>query len=111
VKFLFPNSQNIYLHDSPSTHLYTRSTRAFSHGCIRLEYPEQLAVALLEIQEEWTKERIESTISGGKRRQVNLAEPVPVYLTYHAVKVTDTGEVAFFNDIYGRDERRVARLL
>ncbi len=111
VKFLFPNPQNIYLHDSPSTHLYARSTRAFSHGCIRLEYPEQLAVALLEIQEEWTKERIESTISGGKRRQVNLAEPVPVYLTYHAVKVTDTGEVAFFNDIYGRDARRVARLL
>ena len=111
VKFLLPNPQNIYLHDSPSTHLYASSMRAFSHGCIRLEYPEQLAVALLELEEEWTEARISSTIGSGKRRQVNLTEPLPVYLTYHTVKITDSGEVAFFNDIYGRDQREIARLL
>lgn len=103
VKFLFPNPQNIYLHDSPAKTLYTRSRRAFSHGCIRIEYPDLLARALLEKKSEWTESRIQSTITRGARRQVNLDESVPIYLTYFTVRVLDNGEVAFFDDIYGRD--------
>ncbi len=103
VKFLFPNRFNIYLHDSPAKNLYARSRRAFSHGCIRLEYPNLLAEALLEKNTEWTESRINSTITRGTRRQVNLDESVPIYLVYFTARVLDSGDVAFFDDIYGRD--------
>jgi murein L,D-transpeptidase YcbB/YkuD len=103
IKFLFPNRLNIYLHDSPAKNLYTQSKRAFSHGCIRLEYPDLLAQALLEKNTEWTESRINSTITRGARLQVNLAESVPIYLAYFTVRVLDNGDVAFFDDIYGRD--------
>jgi murein L,D-transpeptidase YcbB/YkuD len=103
VKFLLPNPSNIYLHDSPAKSLFARSDRAFSHGCIRLEYPDLLAQALLEKDTEWTESRISSTITRGERHQVNLEESVPVYLAYFTVRVLDNGDVAFFDDIYGRD--------
>lgn len=103
IKFLFPNRLNISLHDSPAKNLYAQSRRAFSHGCIRLEYPDLLAQALLEKNTEWTESRINSTITRGARRQVNLDESVPIYLAYFTVRVLDSGDVAFFDDIYGRD--------
>lgn len=103
VKFLLPNPSNIYLHDSPAKSLFARSDRAFSHGCIRLENPDLLAQALLKEDEAWTESRISSTITRGERQQVNLDESVPVYLAYFTVRVLDNGDVAFFDDIYGRD--------
>jgi murein L,D-transpeptidase YcbB/YkuD len=103
VKFLLPNPSNIYLHDSPAKSLFARAGRAFSHGCIRLEYPDLLAQVLLENDPEWTASRISSTITEGERYQVNLDDPVPVYLAYFTVRVLDDGSVAFFDDVYGRD--------
>ena len=111
VKFLFPNSLDIYLHDSPARSLYERTARAFSHGCIRVEDPQALARALLESQGTWDDARIAETIGKGARRQINLREPVPVYLTYITVKVTETGEIAFFDDVYGRDSPVLRRYL
>lgn len=107
IKFLFPNPSNIYLHDSPAKSLFAHSDRAFSHGCIRLEYPDLLAQALLKKDTEWTESRISSTITRGVRHQVNLDESVPVYLAYFTVRVLDSGDVAFFDDIYGRDSARL----
>lgn len=111
VKFLFPNTQNIYLHDSPARHLYEKTPRAFSHGCIRVEDPQALALALLERQGGWDSDRIAATIGAGERRQVNLKQSVPVYLTYITAKVTDAGELAIFDDVYGRDEAALKRYL
>jgi murein L,D-transpeptidase YcbB/YkuD len=110
IKFLLPNTSNIYLHDSPAKSLFARSDRAFSHGCIRLEHPDLLAQALLEKDAEWPESRISSTIAGGERQQVNLDEPVPVYLAYFTVRVLDNGNVAFFDDVYGRDSARLANI-
>ena len=111
VKFLFPNPLNIYLHDSPAKSLFAQSKRAFSHGCIRLEYPDLLAQALLEKNSEWTESRINSTITRGARHQVNLDESVPIYLAYFTVRVLDSGDVAFFDDIYGRDSAGLEKYL
>lgn len=111
VKFLFPNAQNIYLHDSPARNLYDRTVRAFSHGCIRLEDPVALAEALLEHQEAWNEDRIDQAMNAGSRRQVNLDQTVPVYLTYITTRVMDTGELALFDDIYGRDRALMQRYL
>jgi len=110
VKFLLPNPSNIYLHDSPAKSLFARSDRAFSHGCIRLEYPDLLAQALLEEDTEWTESRISSTITRGERQQVNLDAPVPVYLAYFTVRVLDNGSVAFFDDIYERDSAFLSKI-
>lgn len=111
VKFLFPNPQNIYLHDSPAKNLFARSKRAFSHGCIRLEYPDVLAQALLKSNSEWTESRIDETITQGARHQVNLDESVPIYLAYFTVRVLDNGDVAFYDDIYGRDSAILTKYL
>ena len=111
LKFVLPNSLDIYLHDSPQRHLYARSRRGFSHGCIRLEYPELLAQALLKERPEWSESSISSAIARGVRRQVNLSAPVPIYLTYLTVRVEDDGSVAFLDDVYGRDAARLARYL
>jgi murein L,D-transpeptidase YcbB/YkuD len=111
VKFLFPNPLDIYLHDSPARGLYAHTARAFSHGCIRLESPELLAQALLEAHADWDSDGVRSAMSRGRQRQVNLTEPVPVYLAYLSVKVMDDGQAAFFADVYGRDRRGLAQYM
>jgi murein L,D-transpeptidase YcbB/YkuD len=111
VKFLFPNPLDIYLHDSPARSLYTRTARAFSHGCIRLESPELLAAALLESRPEWDADAVRAAMERGAQRQVNLEDPVPVYLAYFSVKVFDDGRAAFFDDVYSRDKRVLAQYL
>lgn len=105
IKFIFPNDQNIYLHHTPSTQLFSRVRRDFSHGCIRIEHPVDLATFVLRNQPEWTRERVEQAMSGGKSRTLRLAEPVPVLIAYSTVVVKDGGKVYFFPDIYQQDAR------
>jgi murein L,D-transpeptidase YcbB/YkuD len=105
IKFIFPNDQNIYLHHTPSTQLFSRARRDFSHGCIRIEHPVDLAMFVLRNQPEWTRERVEEAMSGGKSRTLRLAEPVPVLIAYSTVVVKDGGKVYFFPDIYQQDAR------
>ena len=111
LKFVLPNPLDIYLHDSPAKKLYARTQRAFSHGCIRLEYPELLAQALLKEDPEWTESSISAAIARGTTRQVNLGAPVPIYFTYMTVRVHDDGAVSFYDDVYGRDRATLARYL
>jgi L,D-transpeptidase YcbB len=103
VKFLFPNSYNVYMHDTPETEFFAKSRRDFSHGCIRLERPADLAAWVLRDNPGWTPERIHAAMNGPETQQVNLAHPVPVLILYATVIVLEDGLVHFYDDIYGHD--------
>ena len=103
VKFLFPNSYNVYMHDTPAPELFAQSRRDFSHGCIRLERPADLAAWVLRNNPGWTAERIHAAMNGDKPQQVNLAQPIPVLIVYATVIVLGDGVVHFYDDIYGHD--------
>ncbi|MBY0476164.1 MAG: L,D-transpeptidase family protein [Chitinophagaceae bacterium] len=105
VKFLFPNSHSIYLHDTPSKSLFSRDKRAFSHGCIRVEDPKRLAIYVLRRQPEWTEARIDSAMNAEKELYVKIARPIPVFIAYFTSWVDREGRLNFRNDIYKRDER------
>jgi murein L,D-transpeptidase YcbB/YkuD len=104
VKFLFPNSYNVYMHDTPATELFSKSRRDFSHGCIRLERPADLAAWVLRDNPGWTPDRIRAAMNGSTTQQVNLAHPIPVLIVYATVIVLEDGLVHFYDDIYGHDE-------
>jgi L,D-transpeptidase YcbB len=103
VKFLFPNSFNIYLHDTPSKSLFNEDKRAFSHGCIRVSEPFQLAKYLLRHTDNWTDEKIRAAMNSGNEQYVTLKKTVPVYLVYLTAFVDPRGKLNFRDDIYGRD--------
>jgi murein L,D-transpeptidase YcbB/YkuD len=103
VKFLFPNSYNVYMHDTPAPALFSQSRRDFSHGCIRLEKPADLAAWVLRNDPSWTPERIKAAMNGTDNQQVNLAQPIPVLIVYATVIVLSDGLVNFYDDIYGHD--------
>jgi murein L,D-transpeptidase YcbB/YkuD len=103
VKFVFPNSYNVYMHDTPSTELFARSRRDFSHGCIRLEKPADLAAWVLRSNPGWTPDRIRAAMNGVSTQQVNLIHPIPVLILYGTVVVPEDGQVYFYDDIYGHD--------
>ena len=105
VKFIFPNPFNVYLHDTPSRELFSKSLRTFSSGCIRIQKPVELAEYLLRKNPEWTRERMENAFLTEAERTVVLSEPVPVHLLYWTAWVTDAGSVHFRKDIYDRDKR------
>jgi murein L,D-transpeptidase YcbB/YkuD len=103
VKFIFPNNYNIYFHDTPEQEFFSRSRRDFSHGCIRLEKPADLAVWVLRNNPSWSSDRVRSTMNGATTQQINLAHPIPVLILYATVIVTEDGIVHFYDDIYGHD--------
>jgi murein L,D-transpeptidase YcbB/YkuD len=103
VKFIFPNNYNIYFHDTPEQVFFEKSRRDFSHGCIRLERPADLAVWVLRNNPGWNIERVRAAMNGGTTQQVNLAHPIPVLIVYATVIVTEDGVVHFYDDIYGHD--------
>ena len=103
VKFLFPNKYNIYFHDTPAKSLFSRRTRAFSHGCIRLSQPFELAKYLLKDYPGWTDAAIHSAMNAGTEKWVTLKEPVPVSISYYTAWVDSSGDVHFREDIYGHD--------
>jgi murein L,D-transpeptidase YcbB/YkuD len=103
VKFIFPNSSNVYMHDTPAQEFFAKSRRDFSHGCIRLEKPADLAVWVLRENPGWDMDRVRATMNGTPNRQVNLANPIPVLIVYGTVVVTEDGIVHFYDDIYGHD--------
>lgn len=107
IKFVFPNTQNIYLHDTPSRQLFQETMRAFSHGCIRVQNPVDLAVVLLKDKdgEGWTKEKLTQVIASGEQKTITLPKPLPVHLVYLTAWVNKDGSVNFRDDIYGRDNR------
>lgn len=110
VKFMFPNQFNIYLHDTPSKSLFKKDARAFSHGCVRVQDPMELARVLLAPQRSDPTPYIDGILSRRKERQVNLETPVPVHLTYRTAWVEEDGTYQFRADVYGRDARILAAL-
>jgi murein L,D-transpeptidase YcbB/YkuD len=103
VKFMFPNKEDVYLHDTPSKSLFSRSTRDFSHGCVRIEKPLELAEFALRDQPEWTKESIQLAMRAPKMQRVMLKKSIPILFFYTTAFVEQNGEVAFYRDIYGHD--------
>jgi len=105
VKFIFPNDYNIYMHDTPEQVFFSKSRRDFSHGCIRLERPADLAVWVLRNNPgDWDISRVRAAMNGtASNQQVNLAHPIPVLIVYATVIVTEDGTVHFYDDIYGHD--------
>jgi L,D-transpeptidase YcbB len=103
VKFIFPNDYSVYMHDTPAQEFFAKSRRDFSHGCIRLEKPADLAVWVLRDNPGWNAERVRAALNGSPNQQVNLAHPIPVLIVYATVIVTEDGTVHFYDDIYGHD--------
>ncbi|MEO0046025.1 MAG: hypothetical protein RL705_1216 [Bacteroidota bacterium] len=111
VKFLFPNSNNIYLHDTPAKNLFSQEKRAFSHGCIRVEKPKELAKLILQDDPSWTPEKIDAAMNGGKEKWYTLKHKIPVYIGYFTSWVDDEGVINFHKDIYDRDNALANLLL
>ncbi|HSV71881.1 MAG TPA: L,D-transpeptidase family protein [Methylibium sp.] len=109
IKFVFPNREAIYLHHTPSTGLFARDRRDFSHGCIRVERPVALAQFVLRGQPEWTEERIRAAMAARASSTLRLAEPLPVLIAYGTTLVRD-GRIHFFDDLYGHDRALAAAL-
>jgi murein L,D-transpeptidase YcbB/YkuD len=103
MKFIFPNSYSVYMHDTPAQEFFAKSRRDFSHGCIRLEKPADLAVWVLHDNPGWNMDRVRAAMNGAPNQQVNLAHPIPVLIVYATVIVTEDGLVHFYDDIYGHD--------
>lgn len=110
VKFILPNPYNIYLHDTPSKDKFLATTRAFSHGCIRLSRPMDLAYHLVGDVAGWPKAKIDAAFTSGKTTRVNLPQHIPVHLIYATAFEGDGGSVEFRPDIYGRDRKLDAAL-
>ncbi len=104
IKFVFPNPFTVYLHDTPARSLFERETRTFSHGCIRIADPLELAVWALRDDPRWSRTAIEAAITTGREREVRLAEPIPIHLVYWTAWVDEEGTLVFRDDGYGRDE-------
>ncbi|HEX8655469.1 MAG TPA: L,D-transpeptidase family protein [Allosphingosinicella sp.] len=103
VKIEMPNNHAIYLHDTPSQHLFARPARAFSHGCIRTQNVRDFAARLLAPSGGWGRPRIDQTIAAGRTVSANLDRPIPVYIAYFTAAATDEGQIVRYNDVYGRD--------
>ncbi|HTO71027.1 MAG TPA: L,D-transpeptidase family protein [Myxococcota bacterium] len=110
VKFMFPNSHSVYLHDTPSKNLFDRDDRAFSSGCIRVENPFELAAYLLEGQKGWSRADLDAAVAAGKTRTITLAQRVPVLLLYWTAWVEPDGKLQLRRDLYGRDAKVAAAL-
>ncbi|MBG8553943.1 L,D-transpeptidase family protein [Hymenobacter guriensis] len=104
VKFIFPNSNDVYLHDTPHDELFNQTKRGFSHGCVRVEEPIKLAEYLLRNKSGYDEAKILDVISQRKEQYVALPEKLPVYLVYFTSWVDDAGKVHFRDDIYGHDK-------
>jgi L,D-transpeptidase YcbB len=104
VKFVFPNEYGVYMHDTSAPWLFDRELRDFSHGCIRVEKPEELASWVLHGQPGWSRDRVEKAMRGTESISVTVRRPIQIVLMYVTAVVMNNGEVHFFRDIYGEDQ-------
>ncbi|TPQ28838.1 murein L,D-transpeptidase [Bradyrhizobium guangdongense] len=110
IRFNFPNKFLVYQHDTPDKHLFAKDERAFSHGCMRVQYPDQYASVLLNIalpNEKYTPERVRS-MYGTSEVDLKFPTPIPVNITYQTAFVDDAGKLQFRKDIYGRDAAMIS---
>lgn len=104
VKFMFPNPNDIYLHDTPAKSLFTFEKRTFSHGCINVKEAKGLALEILKEDPDWPVDKIDKAMSGEKEITCMLKNKIPIYIGYFTSWVNDDGEISFFPDVYERDE-------
>ncbi len=112
IRFNFPNKFLVYQHDTPDKHLFARDKRAFSHGCMRVQFPDKYAELLLSIanpKDGYTIDKIHR-MYGSDERDIHLTTPIPVHLTYQTAFVDDAGHLAIREDVYSRDSRLLAAL-
>jgi murein L,D-transpeptidase YcbB/YkuD len=109
VKFMFPNKHDVYMHDTPERHLFVKSFRALSHGCMRIAEPRRFAEVLLGEDKGWSSEKVRSMF-GGYSSEVALSTHIPVHVTYFTARVDDSGKLLTFGDFYGLDSRTAAAL-
>ncbi|WP_415406876.1 L,D-transpeptidase family protein [Sulfurovum sp. CS9] len=107
VKFLFPNKFSVYMHDTPTKHLFKKDKRAFSHGCIRLQKPRELLQTFTTFNSHINFEKAQNTLKGKKKKYFNLTEKVPVDVIYLTAWVDYDGKLQFRNDVYGYDEMQL----
>jgi L,D-transpeptidase YcbB len=105
VKFMMPNKHNIYLHDTPAKDKFLQTARAFSHGCIRLARPVDLAYALVPDLGGWSKARMDGAWGSGKTTRASFTDHIPVHLIYGTAFRGDAGMIEFRPDVYGRDRK------
>jgi murein L,D-transpeptidase YcbB/YkuD len=105
VKFVLPNTMDIYLHATPARELFDRARRDFSHGCIRVREPGELALFVLRDRPEWTAAEIEAAMTSGVSRSVPLTSPIPVVVFYTTAIVDGEGRAHFLRDVYGHDRK------
>lgn len=110
VKFLFPNSYDIYFHDTPAKSFFSKEKRAYSHGCIRLSDPVKMANYLLQNEAGWDAEKIDIAMNETTEQFVKLKNPVPVLITYYTAWTDDEGRLHFAEDIYGHDKMQVQKM-
>jgi murein L,D-transpeptidase YcbB/YkuD len=100
IKFLFPNSHSIYMHDTPNRELFAETQRSFSHGCVRVENPKEFAQVLLR----WDAAAVDKKVEAGKTLSVKVPDTIKVHLAYFTAWPDDSGKIQYFSDIYGRDD-------
>ncbi|MEO8420891.1 MAG: L,D-transpeptidase family protein [Hyphomicrobium sp.] len=108
VKFMFPNTHDVYMHDTPERNLFSKSFRALSHGCMRVHEPRRLAEVLLAEDKGWSAAKVQSMFASGG--EVALGKHIPVHITYFTARVDDNGKLQTYGDIYGLDGRVGAAL-
>jgi L,D-transpeptidase YcbB len=110
VKFVFPNKHDVYMHDTLQKLLFDKPLRAASHGCIRVQQPDQLALTLLKRDQGWTAAEVASAIEKGYDQHVALMQKIPVHITYFTLWVNEDGSVSYFGDPYNHDALMAAAL-
>jgi murein L,D-transpeptidase YcbB/YkuD len=110
VKFIFPNSHSVFLHDTPHRELFGETARAFSSGCVRVENPFDLATLLLDDKPGFSRHEIDGLIESGRSKTEWLSKPLPVIIMYWTVEPNPDGTVTFLADVYDRDTKLLAAL-
>jgi murein L,D-transpeptidase YcbB/YkuD len=110
VKFVFPNKHDVYMHDTPQKFLFAKDVRAESHGCMRVQNPDQLAAVIMNHDQNWSEARTMSAFDNGYDQQVALHRKIPVYISYFTLWVNKDGSIKTFRDLYGHDSRMAAAL-
>jgi murein L,D-transpeptidase YcbB/YkuD len=110
VKFLFPNTHEIYLHDTPNKDLFAKKDRTMSHGCIRVADAAKLAQYLLRDQSDWTAQKINAAMNSGKEQTVDLKTKQPISITYLTAWVDENGMMNFRRDVYNHDKDAIEKM-
>jgi murein L,D-transpeptidase YcbB/YkuD len=110
IKFVMSNDMSVYMHDTPNHRLFSKSYRALSHGCVRLDEPAKFAEYLLRDQNGWTMERIMKAMNESNPAAIHLKKHYSVYIEYRTAWVADDGQVHFREDIYGHDKKQLQQM-